>query len=66
LLEQNPDKISWFSLSRNPAIFEFDYKGVKERCSIYKEELIRKAFHPSRIERYLDMGINYDDLDDYL
>ena len=66
ILELNPDKISWFSLSRNPSIFELDYKGLKERCSVYKEELICKAFHPSRISRYLDMGIEIEDLDDYI
>jgi hypothetical protein len=62
ILERNPDKISWFSLSRNPSIFELDYKGLKERCSIYKEELISKVFHPSRIMRYLDMGVELEEL----
>ena len=66
MLEQNPDKIRWFSISRNPTIFELDYKGMKGRCSIYKEELMIKVFHPSRIERYLDMGISMEDFDDYL
>ena len=66
LLEQNMDKIRWFSLSKNPSIFELDYKGMKERCSIYKEELICKAFHPSRIAKYLNMGLEMEDLDNYL
>jgi hypothetical protein len=65
-LEQNMDKISWFSLSKNPSIFELDYKGMKEMCSIYKEELICKAFHPSRIAKYLNMGLEMEDLDNYL
>ena len=39
---------------------------MKGRCSIYKEELMIKVFHPSRIEKYLDMGISMEDIDDYL
>jgi len=65
LLEANPDKIWMFQrLLTNPSIFEFDYEALKERCDIYKEELIQKAFHPSRIQKYLDMGISIDELDD--
>lgn len=37
LLEQNPDKISWWRLSSNQSIFEFDYELLKKRCAIYKE-----------------------------
>ena len=66
ILERNPDKISWFSLSKNPSIFELDYKGMKEMCSIYKEDLICKAIHPSRIVKYLNMGFELEDLDNYL
>ncbi len=64
LLEKNLDKINWDKLSANPCIFELDYETLKERCLIYSEELIQKAFHPSRIQKYLDMGISIDELDD--
>ena len=63
LLEKNLDKINWHKLSANPSIFELDYETLKERCLIYSEELIQKAFHPSRIQKYLDMGISIDELD---
>jgi len=66
LLEQNPNNIGWTTLSANPSIFEIDYQAMKEQCSLYKEELLRKALHPSRIERYLEMGAEQEDLDDYL
>jgi hypothetical protein len=67
LLEANQDKIWMFQrLLTNPAIFELDYEALKERCDIYKEELIQKAFHPSRIQKYLDMGISIDELDNYI
>jgi len=66
LLEKNLDKINWYKLSANPAIFELDYETLKERCLIYNEELIQKTMHPSRIQKYLDMGISIDELDNYL
>jgi len=66
LLEKNPDKINWSKLSSNPSIFEIDYEALKKRCLIYSEELIQKAFHPSRIQKYLDVGISIDELDNYL
>jgi hypothetical protein len=50
-------------LSSNPSIFGYDYEALKERCHIYKEELIQITMHPSRIQKYLDMGISIDDLD---
>jgi hypothetical protein len=59
------NKIDYGGLSRNPAIFELDKQGLKERCDIYREELIEKAMHPSRIQKLLDMGIDVDDLDLY-
>ena len=66
LLEKNQDKIDWYSLSENPAIFEIDYQALNDRCAIYKEELIQVTMHPSRIQKYLDMGISIDELDDCL
>jgi len=60
LLEKNSDKINWDGLSSNPSIFELDYKALEKRCNIYKEELIKKALHPSIIKRYL----NHPDLKD--
>ena len=66
LLEQNQDKIDWHCLSINPSIFELDYNALKERCSVYKEELIQVALHPSRIQKYLEQGINFAELDDFI
>jgi len=54
LLEKNMDKIDWDALSINPSIFEIDYEALEQRCNIYKEELIKKALHPSVIAKYLN------------
>jgi len=60
ILSKNIDKIDWNVLSLNPSIFEYDYEALEKRCNIYKEELIKKALHPSIIKRYL----NHPDLKD--
>jgi len=60
LLEKNIDKINWYRLSSNPSIFELDYEALEKRCNIFKEELMKKALHPSIIKRYL----NHPDLKD--
>ena len=59
LLEQNLDKIDWCDLVNNPSIFEIDYHALQKRIEIFKEELIQKCFHPSRLVRYL-VTYNYD------
>jgi hypothetical protein len=66
LLEQNPDKIDWGGLSANPSIFELDYNALKERCSIYKWELLEITLQPSRIEKYIEMGVEMGELGNYI
>uniref|UniRef100_A0A6C0KPN2 Uncharacterized protein n=1 Tax=viral metagenome TaxID=1070528 RepID=A0A6C0KPN2_9ZZZZ len=64
-LEKNLDKISWQLLSGNTHIFDYyNYEALKERSLIYCEELMQKVFRPSIIQKYLDMGISIDELDD--
>jgi hypothetical protein len=66
LLEKNPYKIDLGMLVRVPSMLDYDYEKIKTRCNIYKEQLIQKTMHPSRIQKYLDMGINIEELDNYL
>ena len=66
LLEKNPDKIFYDDLSFNSSIFELDYNALKERCAIYKEELIRIALHPKRIIKYLEQRFDLDDLENII
>jgi len=62
LLERFPGRIDWSRISQNPTIFTLDYDALKERCSLFKEELFAMALHPSRIEKYLEMGGDIDDM----
>jgi hypothetical protein len=66
ILLKNMDKVCYKRLSRNPAIFEYDCQGLKEQCDIYREELIKKTMHPSRIQKLLEQGIDLEDLEFYL
>jgi hypothetical protein len=52
LLEQNKDKIDWNLLSSNPEIFELDLEFLQRRMDIIREELIEKAWHPLRFEKW--------------
>ena len=64
-LEKNQDKVEWNMISTNPSIFEpvYNYEKMKERMSsTIAEELMRKTWHPSRIEKWLDMGVDLEDL----
>ena len=60
LLEKNLNKLHedcWESLSKNPSIFELDYKKMKKQMvEIYLEELMMVALHPTRISAWLDAG----------
>jgi len=59
-------KIDFSRLSLNPAIFEVDTQGLKERCDVYRKELVEKAMHPRRMIALLDQeGIDLEDLEDY-
>jgi hypothetical protein len=33
-----------------------------ERCKTYKEQIMMKAWHPSRVERLLEMGYDPEDM----
>ncbi len=66
LLEKYPKKVKWENFADSPCIFELDLDALKERCAIFKEELIQRAMHPSRIQRLLDMGYEIEDLEDLM
>jgi hypothetical protein len=33
-----------------------------ERCATYKEEIMMKAWHPSRVEKLIEMGYDMEDI----
>jgi hypothetical protein len=73
IYEKYPEKmwdylyyIDYEKMSIDMPIFELDYETIKKRCNIYKEELMQIALHPSRIERYIQMGISVDEIDKYI
>lgn len=60
LLEKNQDKINYRFFSKNPAIFQYDYGQMMRNHMELKEELIRVAMSPKRIEQWL---LSADDVD---
>jgi hypothetical protein len=62
MLKANPTKIHWDMISSNPNIFVYDYEKIAKRLWVFNEELIARAWHPTRIAKWLDSGMDYDDL----
>ena len=59
IAEHNPMLKEW--IWSNPIIF--DYKAIsKYKMDKIKEELIQKTLHPKRIQRWLEQGVEIDDL----
>jgi hypothetical protein len=63
ILKENQDKIDWSQLSLNPSIFEYPYQRfAMERTELLREELMQKSLHPTKIQYWLDNGLDIDDL----
>ena len=61
LLEKNPNKICWL-ICENPAAFVYDYEAMREANREFKEELIQRAWHPDRVARLLEAGMDLEDM----
>ena len=67
IVKANPDKDwDYYGLSMNQMTkYEFPLcimkRRAKARSAIIKEELVAKAWHPSRVERWLEAGIDIED-----
>ena len=61
-LEKYPDKLCWFKFSMNSAIFVPDYNGMKESRKALNEEIIRAVWHPRRVAKWLELGVDFDEL----
>jgi hypothetical protein len=62
LFEKNINKINWIWLSMNNNIFELNYDYLKQRMDIFREELIMKAWHPTRVMKWIEDGLDMEDL----
>jgi hypothetical protein len=49
-------------ISLNTNIFELDYGFLKRRMDIIREELMMKAWHPSRVMKWIEAGMDMEDL----
>jgi hypothetical protein len=61
-LGNNIDKVDWDRLSENPSIFELDYEFLRKRMDIIREELMMKAWHPTRIMKWVESGFDMEDI----
>jgi hypothetical protein len=58
LFEQNPDKIG-IKLYKNPSIFVYDYSKMKLCMNIFREDLMKKIFHPSNVIKWIEEQNEY-------
>ena len=58
VFKKDYDLLNYFALSSNPAIFVYDYMAMREANRDLKEELIRRAWHPSRVAKWLEAGLD--------
>jgi hypothetical protein len=62
ILEKNQDKIDYFWLSCNPNIFTYDYEKMHQSHRELKEELMKEAWRPSRVAKWLEQDVDLEDL----
>lgn len=65
IIERNWHKIEHKSIdefSSNPAIFVYDYARMRENYKDLKREIIETAWHPNRVSKWLEMGLDLEDL----
>jgi hypothetical protein len=60
LLKENQEKIIWDQFSKNPNIFTYDYKKIKENMknSGIVEELMAFIFNPKNMSKWNDLGFS--------
>jgi hypothetical protein len=52
-----PRRINWAMLSRNSAIFEYDYAAMYAQATAFRAELLRNRMHPKHLHRLADWGL---------
>ena len=67
IVKANPDKPWDYELLSSNKMNRFTFplcvmkRRAKERSALIKEELVAKAWHPSRVEKWLEAGMDIDD-----
>ena len=60
-----PDWVGWIDHVLRQSMIEMNQQS-KERCNsrcvTYKEQIMMKAWHPSRIEKLIEMGYDMEDI----
>jgi hypothetical protein len=54
--------IDWWHFTLNPNVFVLDYEKMKESKKDINREIIEKAWHPSRVAKLIEAGIDTDEL----
>ena len=58
ILEKNLDKVTWYMLSSNnnicDLICKYNYEEMRNSMKDFCEELVKKVFHPLRLQRICD------------
>jgi len=62
ILENFENKLNWIPVSENTDILKYDYCAMRTANQALKKELIQVAMHPNRISKWLDDGIDIDDI----
>jgi len=55
ILRQNIDKVNWHTLSMNSSIYVYNYEKMKTNMDILREELMKKALHPLRVIKWIEL-----------
>ena len=55
LLRKNKQRLDWHYISTNPNIYCYDYRRMKQNMDEWREELMMKALHPSRVTKWIEL-----------
>ena len=65
LTEATPDEIQHINtkMQKQIAMLEKESKErCMKRCTLYKEQIMMKVWHPSRVQKLLEMGYEIEDM----
>ena len=57
VLEQHPNRIDWYNLTTNPAIFQYDYAQMQKDNEAFRRELLACCMHPKNAKKLEGWGL---------